>query len=323
MIFACGVSGYTVSLFHLINHAFFKALLFLVAGAVIHSLNNEQDMRRLGGLIRITPFTYAMMLIGSLSLAGFPFLSGFYSKDIILELAFIKYEISSLFAFWLGSISAFLTAFYSFRLLYLTFLDKPKSYKSIIKLSHESSIILGFPLFFLSIGSIFMGYLLEDLFLGIGSNFWMAAILTLPEHNNEFDIEFLPFMIKIIPLIFSLGGMIFALIFYFIYYKYIDLLSSSIYKYLINFLVNKWYFDYINNNYLAKPTLKISYNFFFKELDKGFFELFGPFGVSIIFYNLFKYSLRLHTGYIYHYLSFMGLAFLFFNLILELFYIFI
>jgi NADH-ubiquinone oxidoreductase chain 5 len=171
MIFACGVSGYTVSLFHLINHAFFKALLFLVAGAVIHSLNNEQDMRRLGGLIRITPFTYAMMLIGSLSLAGFPFLSGFYSKDIILELAFIKYEISSLFAFWLGSISAFLTAFYSFRLLYLTFLDKPKSYKSIIKLSHESSIILGFPLFFLSIGSIFMGYLLEDLFLGIGSNF--------------------------------------------------------------------------------------------------------------------------------------------------------
>ena len=120
----------------------------------------------------------------------------------------------------------------------------------------------------------------------------MAAILTLPEHNNEFDIEFLPFMIKIIPLIFSLGGMIFALIFYFIYYKYIDLLSSSIYKYLINFLVNKWYFDYINNNYLAKPTLKISYNFFFKELDKGFFELFGPFGVSIIFYNLFKYSLQ-------------------------------
>jgi len=99
MIFACGISGYTVSLFHLINHAFFKALLFLVAGAIIHSLNNEQDMRRLGGLIRIIPFTYAMMLIGSLSLAGFPFLSGFYSKDIILELAFVKYEISSLFAF--------------------------------------------------------------------------------------------------------------------------------------------------------------------------------------------------------------------------------
>ena len=99
MIFACGISGYTVSLFHLINHAFFKALLFLAAGSIIHSLNNEQDMRRMGGLIRITPFTYSMMLIGSLSLAGFPFLSGFYSKDVILELAFVKYEISSLVAF--------------------------------------------------------------------------------------------------------------------------------------------------------------------------------------------------------------------------------
>ncbi len=321
MIFACGISGYTVSLFHLINHAFFKALLFLAAGSIIHSLNNEQDMRRMGGLVRITPFTYSMMLIGSLSLAGFPFLSGFYSKDVILELAFVKYEISSLVAFWLGTVSAFLTAFYSFRLLYLTFLDKPKSFKSVFKLAHESSIILGIPLFILSIGSIFMGYSLEDLFIGIGSNFWMGSILILPNNNNEFDIEFLPFLIKVIPLIFSLGGMFSSLLFYYVYYTVINFLSSNMYRYLINFLVNKWYFDYINNTYIAKPILRGAYNFFFKELDKGFFELFGPHGISFVFYNLFKSSVRLQTGYIYHYLSFMGLAFLFFNLSIELFYI--
>lgn len=323
MIFACGISGYTASLFHLINHAFFKALLFLAAGSIIHSLNNEQDMRKMGGLVRVTPFTYSMMLIGSLSLAGFPFLSGFYSKDLILELAFTKYEISSLVAFWLGTISAFFTAFYSFRLLYLTFLEVPKGFKFIFNIAHESSFILGFPLFLLSIGSIFMGFFFEDMFVGIGSNFWLASILVLPKNNFEFDIEFLPFWIKIIPLIFSFLGIFISLMFYYVYYnEFLQVVPKKIYKYLIYFFSNKWYFDYINNFYIALPTLRLSYNFFFKELDKGFFELFGPHGISNLLLIWFKYSLRLHTGYVYHYLSFIGIAFLLVNLIYELIFIF-
>jgi NADH-ubiquinone oxidoreductase chain 5 len=124
MIFACGISAYNVSFFHLINHAFFKALLFLGSGIVIHAINNEQDMRKMGGLVNILPYSYNMMLIGSLALAGFPFLSGYYSKDLILEVAYTKYELHSIFAYMLGSLSAFFTAFYSVRLLYLTFLGK-------------------------------------------------------------------------------------------------------------------------------------------------------------------------------------------------------
>lgn len=308
MIFACGTSSYNCSLFHLINHAFFKALLFLAAGSIIHSLNNEQDMRKMGGLVRITPFTYSMMLIGSFSLAGFPFLSGFYSKDSILELAFVKYEVSSLFAFWMGSISAFLTAFYSFRLLYLTFLDKPKSFKLIIKLAHESSLILNTPLFLLSIGSIFMGFFLEDIFIGIGNNFWMASIFILPEHSNEFEIEFLPFFIKIIPLCFSILGIISSLFFYFIYYFIIDIFFTIHYKLLIYFLTNKWYFDYIYNSYFSKPILHISYIYFFKQLDKGIFEFFGPNGLTNVLFNLFTKTIRLQTGLVYHYLSFISLG---------------
>ena len=139
MVFSCGLSGYSVSLFHLANHAFFKALLFLSAGCVIHSLSDEQDMRRMGGLIKLLPLTYTLFLIGTLALIGFPFLTGFYSKDVILEIAYTKYDVSSLFSYWLGTLTAGFTAFYSFRLLYLTFLGENNAYKSVMKSVHESS----------------------------------------------------------------------------------------------------------------------------------------------------------------------------------------
>jgi NADH-ubiquinone oxidoreductase chain 5 len=138
MVFVCGTSNYSTGLFHLANHAFFKALLFLSAGSIIHSLCNEQDIRKMGGLINIMPFTYAMFLIGTLSLVGFPFLSGFYSKDVILELAYTKYTIAGTFAYWLGTMTAFFTASYSFRLLYYVFYSDSNSYKNIIQSAHES-----------------------------------------------------------------------------------------------------------------------------------------------------------------------------------------
>ncbi|KAI5311466.1 hypothetical protein L3X38_000192 (mitochondrion) [Prunus dulcis] len=159
MIFACGISNYSVSVFHLMNHAFFKALLFLSAGSVIHAMSDEQDMRKMGGLASSFPFTYAMMLMGSLSLIGFPFLTGFYSKDVILELAYTKYTISGNFAFWLGSVSVLFTSYYSFRLLFLTFLVPTNSFGRDILRCHDAPIPMAIPSILLALGSLFVGYL--------------------------------------------------------------------------------------------------------------------------------------------------------------------
>ncbi|CAE5979354.1 unnamed protein product [Arabidopsis arenosa] len=163
MIFACGISNYSVSVFHLMNHAFFKALLFLSAGSVIHAMSDEQDMRKMGGLASSFPLTYAMMLIGSLSLIGFPFLTGFYSKDVILELAYTKYTISGNFAFWLGSISVLFTSYYSFRLLFLTFLVPTNSFGRDISRCHDAPIPMAIPSILLALGSLFVGYLAKAL----------------------------------------------------------------------------------------------------------------------------------------------------------------
>jgi NADH-ubiquinone oxidoreductase chain 5 len=171
MIFACGLSGYSLSLFHLANHAFFKALLFLSAGAVIHAISSEQDLRRFGALARLLPYTYGMFLIGSLALMGFPFLTGFYSKDIILELAAASITVSGTFAYWLGLITAFFTAFYSFRLLYLAFYGDARSPRTYMIHAHELTPSMAFSLAVLSIGSIFLGYMARDLFIGFGTEF--------------------------------------------------------------------------------------------------------------------------------------------------------
>ena len=194
MVMVCGISNYSTSLFHLINHAFFKALLFLSAGSVIHAVSDEQDLRKMGGLLRSIPFTYVMVLTGSLSLMGFPYLTGFYSKDLILELVFDKYYIA--FAYWLGSISALLTAFYSIRLIYLTFLTNPNSKKEVLINGHESSLNILLPLFFLALGSIFVGYLTKEITL---TNIVHPIV---PNH------------IKILPVILSLLGGLCALLLY-------------------------------------------------------------------------------------------------------------
>lgn len=162
MVFACGVSSYSVGVFHLANHAFFKALLFLSAGAVIHAVADEQDMRRMGGLVRALPFTYAIMFIGSLALIGFPFLTGFYSKDVVLEIAYSHYSVAGHFAHVLGTLAAFFTAFYSIRLLYLTFLSEPMGNRVVMEGAHESPLNITIPLGILSVGSIFIGYVSRD-----------------------------------------------------------------------------------------------------------------------------------------------------------------
>jgi NADH-ubiquinone oxidoreductase chain 5 len=171
MVFACGLSNYSVGVFHLVNHAFFKALLFLGAGSIIHAVADEQDMRKMGGLKKLVPFTYSMMVIGSLALIGFPFLTGFYSKDVILEVAYGKYTLEGHFSYTLGTLGAFLTAFYSTRLIYLTFLSVPNGYKSVICAAYDSSYQISISLFLLVIPSVLIGFYAKDMIIGFGSDF--------------------------------------------------------------------------------------------------------------------------------------------------------
>jgi len=220
MIFSCGLSSYHISFFHLINHAFFKALLFLTSGIIIHAFNNEQDMRKMGGVLKLLPCSYSFMLIGSLALTGFPFLSGFYSKDIILETSYTKYKLIGLFSYFLGTLSAFFTSFYSIRLLLLTFFVKSNSFRyNLIKI-HEGNKKLNLFLLLLVIGSIYSGYLLKDLFIGFGCGFFNNSINILARNSISFELEFLPLYIKMLPTFFSLMGFFIAFYSYnFLFYK--------------------------------------------------------------------------------------------------------
>jgi len=199
---------------------FLKRSFFLTAGSIIHALGNEQDMRRMGGLANLLPFSYAMILIGSLALMGFPFLSGYYSKDVILEVAYAKFTVTGHFAFWLGSLSAMFTSFYSMRLLFLTFLGEVNARKTAINHIHDAPLLMAIPMAVLSIPSIFIGYLSRDFFVGLGNPFWGGSIaLSATNYASFLNAEFLPFYIKIIPVVFSTLGTIFAIIYYTFFIK--------------------------------------------------------------------------------------------------------
>lgn len=206
MIFVCGLSHYSVGLFHLANHAVFKALLFLSAGSVIHGLADEQDIRKFGGVIRIFPVSYIMFIIGSLALTGFPFLTGFYSKDVILEVAAAKHTVYGNFSHTLGCLAACFTSFYSFRLVILTFVNRTNGYKVSIQNAHEGSFKLLFPLMVLGIGSIVIGFLTKDLMIGLGSTAFQQSIFVLPMNHSLIDSEFLNPFIKNLPLMFTFVG---------------------------------------------------------------------------------------------------------------------
>lgn len=208
MIFACGLSQYHVAFFHLVNHAFFKALLFLSAGAIIHSMLNEQDMRKYGSLLNLLPFTGMLLLIGSLALMGFPFLTGFYSKDLILEIAYTKYTVTGSFCYIIGLITAFFTSFYSYRVYYMTFLARNNSYKRVVLGAHELTPSMAFVLITLGLGSIYLGYIAKDMFVGLGTSYWNQSIFILPEHNTQVDAEFLPLIVKLLPFFSSMSAVL-------------------------------------------------------------------------------------------------------------------
>ncbi len=319
MVFACGVSNYAVGVFHLANHAFFKALLFLGAGSVIHAVADEQDMRKMGGLRRLIPFTYAMMLIGSLALMGFPYLTGFYSKDVILEVAYAKFSNAGHFAYWLGSFAAFFTAFYSIRLLYLTFLSEPNGHRIILNHAHESPWQMTLPLGLLAIPSMFIGYLTKDLFIGLGSDFWGNAIFIHPDNFQLIDAEFLPFLPKILPLLFSLTG---AGLAYLLYTAGMESLyrfkTSHFGRIFYNFFNRKWYFDRIYAEYIGQATLTSGYHFTYKTIDRGLIEVFGPFGIVNAANIGVKQIEQIQSGYLYHYTFIILLGVTFFLFLLTI-----
>jgi proton-translocating NADH-quinone oxidoreductase chain L len=298
LLFSCGLSNYTSAYFHLLNHAFFKALLFLSAGSIIHGLDGEQDIRRMGGLLRLFPSTYTFFLIGSLALAGFPFLAGFYSKDFILEGSFCRYSISSFFSYWLASAAAFLTAFYSFRLLRLVFFDSSNSSPSLVSKAHEASIFLLGPLIPLAFGSVVLGFLSKDALIGLGSTLWGNEIFILPEHFT-IDGEFTPFSIKLVPTLASFLGLFLAIFFI----QHFTLLKVNLTgRRLYSFFNQRWLFEPVFNYFIISSTLSVLCWRILQLFERGFIELTGPsLATTVSTQTAHKISLS-QTGLIYHHL---------------------
>nr|QRE78766.1 Nad5 [Schisandra chinensis] len=295
MIFACGISNYSVSVFHLMNHAFFKALLFLSAGSVIHAMSDEQDMRKMGGLASSFPFTYAMMLMGSLSLIGSPFPTGSYSKDVILELAYTKYTISGNFAFWLGSVSVLFTSYYSFRSLFLTFLVPTNSFGRDILRCHDAPIPMAIPSILLALGSLFVGYLAK-------SNFWANSPFVLPKNEILAESEFAaPTITELIPIPFSTSGASVAYNVNPVADQFQRAFQSTFGNRLYCFFNKRWFFDQVLNDFLVRSFLRFGYEVSFEALDKGAIEILGPYGISYTFRRLAERISQLQSGSVYHY----------------------
>jgi NADH-ubiquinone oxidoreductase chain 5 len=304
MVFICGLSAYELSFFHLVNHAFFKALLFLSAGVIIHAVMDEQDMRKMGGLKNFLPITYVFVFFGSLSLMGFPFLTGFYSKDVILEIAVSTYTIVGFFSYFLGVLSAFFTAFYSLRLLFLTFLAVPAGYKSYYLNVHETDTFMFFSLISLFCGALFFGFFGKDLFIGLGTDFWSNAIFVQPLHIKLIEAEFLPVMIKFLPVCLSVfGGVVAFGLYKFFYRTLIQIkLDTVLGRELYFFLIKKWYFDGLQTYFIVKPILFFGYFISFKFIDRGLIEILGPRGIVLNFNSVANNLASISVKSVYNYI---------------------
>ena len=318
MVMAVGISQYNVALFHVINHSFFKALLFLGAGAVIHSFADHQDVRKMGGLINFLPFTYTAMLVGSLSLLATPWLTAFYSKDLIIELSYAQYSFSGTYAFILGTITAGLTAFYSVRLLSLVFLSVPNGSRVNYENAHEANLAVVIPFIILGLFSIGFGYFGSDLFTGVGSDFFGNSLFIHPNKISIIEAEFsINPVIKQLPLICTIIGASSAYFLYnFVPTVFVDITETSIGRQIYSFLNGKYYFDVIYNKYIIGFGMNIGYTIS-KVLDRGVIELVGPYGISTILtktgINIGKLDTGVITTYsLYITLSLLSLLFLVF-----------
>ena len=300
MFFAAGVSAYPASMFHLTTHAFFKALLFLGAGSVIHAMSDEQDMRKMGGIWKKIPITYALMWVGSLALAGIPFFAGYYSKDLILEAAWAASSNSGYFAFWLGCLAAFLTAFYSWRVLLLTFHGNFNSSKEVLDHVHESPFVMLIPLFVLALGAIFSGWYFYNDFVGYNwKEFWGNSIFISEKHKAFKLAHYVPLWVKYLPIFLAILGILCAYLFYILNPNLPKILSKK-FSPIYNLFYNKWYFDELYDYLFVKSFIKFG-NFFWKKGDEGTIDRFGPNGISNLVKNISSKSIIIQSGYIYHY----------------------
>ena len=300
MFFAAGVSAYSAAIFHLMTHAFFKALLFLAAGSVIHAMSDEQDMRKMGGIWRLIPVTYGVMWVGSLALAGIPPFAGFFSKDMILEAAYGAASTHGMFAFWLGIAAAFMTAFYSWRLLLMTFHGRPRADAGVMAHVHESPKVMLIPLLVLAAGAVFAGYAGYEAFVGEGrEDFWRAAVLVLPGHDAIAAGHHVPTWVKVIPLVMAVAGIGLA---YVMYMLRPDLPAALVARVrpLYLFLLNKWYFDELYDAVFVRPARSLGANLW-RSGDGALIDGVGPDGIAAATRNLARRASRLQTGYLYHY----------------------
>lgn len=310
MVFVCGLSGYAAGLFHLSTHAFFKALLFLSAGAVIHAVAGEQDMRKYGALATVLPYTYAAFLVGSIALMGVPFLSGFYSKDFILELAGAAPSSTAGFAYTIGLISAFFTSFYSLRLLHLTFYGASRTNRLALETTHELPIRMAIPLFILTIGSVFLGIVGRDVFIGPGTDFWNGTIASSTTFTlGQLAGEFMPTYIKLIPLVSAVVA-VFAVVALYGVASLQELMYINLAKYLTlyRFLSHKWGFDVVYNQFVNIPLMHGAYNITFSLIDKGLLEFVGPTGFGRQAVGFGRLLASAQTGRVHDYASFLFVA---------------
>lgn len=309
MFMAIGLSQYDVALLHMSSHAFFKALLFLSAGAIIHSLADVQDIRRMGGLQQFLPFVYSAVIVGSLSLMALPWMSGFYSKDLIIELAYAQYTISGFTAYTLGTITAAVTAFYSFRLISLVFLSYPNAPQNSYLNVHEAGIQVIIPLVVLSLFSIFFGYIASDLFVGMGTDFFGASVFTHPTHITLIEAEFsLPLHYKLLPSIVSIVAAAAAIYFYNIAPRLLaEIGQYSVARRLYTFFNAKYYLDVILNQVIIAGGMRLGYTIT-KVLDRGVIESIGPAGLSSVLSNTGFRIAKLDTGIVTSYALYMVLG---------------
>ena len=300
MFFACGVSAYSAGIYHLLTHAFFKALLFLGAGSVIHAMSDEQDMTKMGGLRKRIPLTYWLMIVGTLALTGFPFLSGFYSKDLILEATFARDTGVGYYAFYIGIFVAGLTAFYSWRLIFMTFHGECRAPKSVQDKIHESPLVMTLPLIFLAIGALFAGKLGYEFFGRESMNaFWGTALLVLKENTTIEAAAGVPLWVVLLPTIMFIFGTSLAFYFYLLKPDLPKMLSSK-FSGIYQFLLNKWYFDELYDLLFVRSAFRFGHALW-KKGDGAVIDGLGPDGISSMVRRLSGQAVRLQSGFLYHY----------------------
>ena len=314
MVIAIGLSSYNIALFHLVNHAFYKGLLFLGAGAVIHAVADNQDFRKYGGLKQLLPLTYSVMLIASLSLVAFPFMTGFYSKDFILESAYGQFYFSSITVYFIATIGAMFTTLYSIKVLYLTFLTNPNGPLVNYKNAHEGNIFMSLPLIILAIFSVFFGYITKDMFIGLGSGFFSDnSIFIHPLHEIMLDTEFaVPSIFKLLPLFFTITLSIISLIICeYLPYKLINFKFTKLGYNIFSFFNLRFLIELLYNKYITGLVFKLGEHTT-KILDKGSIELIGPYGLEKLLTYISKNLDNLNSGNIASYGLYILMSLIFF-----------